>query len=76
MPRLEFISVRRTQRQHSSINVVIPKAVRVALGIKAGDYVVFSSHPGTGTVEFTKFVPKGKNHGRDSRDSGRKDQGG
>ncbi|MBA7563123.1 hypothetical protein ES708_04776 [subsurface metagenome] len=76
MPRLEFVNVRRTQRQHSSINVVIPKAVRVALGIKAGDYVVFSSHPGTNAVEFTKFIPKGKKHGRDSRDSGRKDQGG
>ncbi len=76
MPSLEGINVKRTQRQHSSIIVVIPKVVRVALGIKAGDYVVFSSHPGDNAVEFTKFVPKGKNHGRDKANSSREDQTG
>ncbi len=68
--KLEGIHIQRAQRQHSSVIVVIPTLVRRALGIIAGDYVVFASHPGSGVVELSKFVPGGKENGKNSGDSG------
>jgi len=73
--KLEGIHIQRAQRQHSSVVVVIPKLVRTALDLKAGDYVVFSSHPNTGVAELSKFIPGDKNHGRDTGRSNRKDKG-
>jgi len=64
--KLEGIHIQRAQRQHSSVVVVIPKAVRAALDLAAGDYLVFTSHPNTGVAEMSKFVPGGKNRGRDT----------
>jgi len=75
MPVLEGINITRTQRQHSSVVTVIPIAVRHALGIKAGDFVVFTSHPRTGVVELHKFDPKEVSRGRDKTDSDRKAKG-
>lgn len=72
--QLEGIHIQRVQRQHSSAVVVIPILVRRSLGIKAGDYVVFTSHSSTGTVEMSKFVPGDKNHGKDSGDTDRENR--
>ncbi|MBA7612284.1 hypothetical protein ES703_19520 [subsurface metagenome] len=76
MAMLEGINIQRAQRQHSSVVVVIPILVRRALGIKAGDYVVFTSHPGTGVVEMSKFVSGDKNHEKNRGNSDRENRGG
>jgi len=73
MAQLEGINIQRTQRQHSSVVVVIPTAVKRALGIKAGDYVIFSSHPMTGVVEFMKFRREAQNHAGDNSNTDRED---
>ena len=37
--RMQYVSYAQAQRQ--SVTVVIPKPIRLALGIKAGDVVIF-----------------------------------
>ncbi|MBA7557901.1 hypothetical protein ES705_50681 [subsurface metagenome] len=49
---------------HSSVIVVIPYLVRRALGIKAGDYIVFNGHKGHNIVELMKWDKKGVRSGR------------
>ncbi|MBA7665262.1 hypothetical protein ES703_73332 [subsurface metagenome] len=71
MPRLEGMHIHRTQRQHSSVVVTIPKAVRDVLDLKAGDYVVFTSHPGTNVTELRKFSSEVHTHGRNYSSPGR-----
>lgn len=73
MATLEGINIQKVHKQHSSLVVIVPKAVRKALSITAGSYVIFCSHPGTNIVEFSKFVSGDRKNGRDSRDSDRKD---
>lgn len=58
MAQLEGIHIQRTQKQHSSVVVVIPIAVRKALGIVKGDFIIFASHRNNGVVEISKFHPK------------------
>lgn len=72
MSRADGIHIKRVQRQHSSVVVGLPAALRFALGIKAGDYVVFSQHQGTGVVEMTKFCKEVHAHGRDTAGADRK----
>lgn len=69
MAKIDGINIQRIQRQHSSLLVVIPIAVRRVLGLRVKDYIVFHSHPGTNVVEFSKFEPGDKNHGKGSGDS-------
>ena len=76
MPKLDGVHIQRVQKQHSSTIVVIPVLVRRALGIQAGDYVVFVSHSDTGVVELTKFIPGDKQNARDNTDPDRKDSSG
>lgn len=76
MELLEGINIQRTQRQHSSVVVVIPVAVRRCLGINAGDYVIFASHPGSGVVVFKKFESKEIKHGGNQTNPDRENQGG
>jgi len=73
MAQLEGLHIQRTQRQHSSVVVVIPIAVRRTLGIKAGDYVIFTGHPGTGVVELVKFRKEAQNHAGDNSNPDRED---
>lgn len=76
MAVLEGINIQRTQKQHSSVVVVIPIAVRRCLGIHSGDFVIFTSHPGTGVVEFKRFEPKEASLGRNKVNTDRKAEGG
>lgn len=66
MAKVDGITIARVRRQHSSLLVVIPLVVRRALGLHAKDYIVFSSHPGDNTVEFTKFEQRGSDDAKDS----------
>lgn len=72
MPKLDGVHIQRVQKQHNSTIVVIPKLVRQALDIQAGDYVVFGSHTGENIVEFMKYIPGEKQNGRAHTDSDRK----
>jgi len=72
MPTLEGVHIQRVQKQHSSTIVVIPKLVRRALDIQAGDYLIFRSHPGENIVELVKFIPGEKQNGRDTANPDRK----
>lgn len=72
MPKLDGIHIQKAQKQHSSVVVVIPILVRRALGIKAGDHIVFTSHSNNHVVEMSKFIPGGKQNGKCNRRSGRK----
>lgn len=76
MPKVDGVNIQRVQRQHSSAVVVIPIAVRRALEIEIGDYIIFSSHSGTGVVEFSKFKQEGKKDVKHKRRASRKDKGG
>lgn len=52
----EFVSyVARVQKQHSSLTVVIPRAIRQRLGINRGDIAIFDLCSETGEVLFSKF---------------------
>ena len=51
--------IARVQKQHSSCIVVIPKAVRTALGIGRGDIVLFELYIGRRKVDFSKFIIPG-----------------
>lgn len=46
--------IKRVHRQHNSLAMVVPIAVRRLLGIKAGDYVYYSWVRGRKTVTFGK----------------------
>ncbi|MBA7674186.1 hypothetical protein ES703_82393 [subsurface metagenome] len=75
MPKIEGIHIRRVRRQHSSVVVVIPVLVRRALGIKAGDYVIFNGHKGDNIVELMKWEKKGVRSARRKKHSSRKNKG-
>ncbi|MBA7681719.1 hypothetical protein ES703_90059 [subsurface metagenome] len=62
------IDIKKVQKQHSSAIVVIPLAVRFALDIHAGDYLVFASHQGTRVVEMTKLNTEEYAHARSKTD--------
>lgn len=46
--------IKRVHRQHNSLAMVVPIAVRRVLDIKAGDYVFFSWERGRKSVTFGK----------------------
>lgn len=62
MSKLDGIHIQRVQKQHSSAVVVIPKLVRIALDIKAGDYLVFACHSVNNVVEISKFQKEVTKH--------------
>jgi len=74
MPQSYYIA--KLFRQKNSLVIVVPMAVRVALGLKAGDHVVLTWSQADGGFEFSKFVPAGGKDGRDKEHSDRGDQGG
>jgi len=54
-------------RQHRSIVMAVPKAVAIALGLRAGNHVVLQWNQADGKFEFKKFEPVGANDGRDPK---------
>jgi len=68
--------VKRVFRQHNSLVIVVPVAVRTLLGVSRGDYVYFSWVRGRKTVRFGKVdLSKEFRDGRTKR-AVRKDRGG
>lgn len=76
MSQLEGIHIQKVHKQHTTLVVTVPIAVRKALDITAGSHVIFASHPGTKVVEFSKFELKGTRHDRGKGSSDRKDRDG
>jgi len=60
--------IKRVHRQHNSLAMVVPVALRSLLGIKAGDYVYFSWVRGRKSVRFGKVdLNKELKNGRTKR---------
>lgn len=60
MPESYFIA--KVYRQHNSLVIAVPKAVCIALDLKAGQHMVFTWKQSEGKFEFTKFIPEGAKH--------------
>lgn len=60
------MAVKRIYRQHNSVVVVVPVAVREALGLKKGDYVSFSWDEGATACTLAKVEPREVDHGEDA----------
>ena len=52
-----FIS--KVYKSSNSLVVTVPMPVRISLGLKRGDRVLFTLLPGTGQYGFQKFEPVG-----------------
>lgn len=63
-------------KQHSSMVIVIPGVVCIALGVKAGQHVVFTWSMKNGEFQFSKFKPEGAKDDRVGASTNRADQGG
>lgn len=64
--------IKRVFRQHNSLVVVVPVAVRSLLNIRKGDYVFFTWPRGRKTVRFGKVdIGKGFKNERDKRTFGK-----
>ena len=74
MPEQYYIA--KVFRQHNSLVIVVPGVVCVALGIKAGQHVVFAWTMKDGDFKFTKFKPVGAKDERHGTDTDKPDQGG
>jgi len=60
MPQSYFIA--KLFRQHNSIVMAVPKAVAIALGLRAGNHVVLQWNQADGKFDFNKFEPIGVKH--------------
>ena len=68
--------IAKVYRQHRSLVIAVPKAVCIALGLKAGQYMVFTWQQSEGKFKFSKFVPEGAIDAEHRADSDRTHKGG
>jgi len=68
--------IAKVYRQHNSLVIAVPRAVCIALQLKAGQHMVFTWQQSEGQFEFSKFNPVGAKDERTRTDSHRKDTGG
>lgn len=68
--------IAKVYRQHNSLVIAVPRPVCIALGLKAGQHMVFTWLQSEGKFKFAKFIPEGAKDERARTDSDRKDQGG
>lgn len=68
--------IAKVYRQHRSLVIAVPRAVCLALNLKAGQHMVFTWQQSEGKFNFKKFVPEGAIDGSDKGNSDRPDQGG
>ena len=68
--------IAKVYKQHSSLVIAVPQAVCIALGLKRGDYMVFTWQQTEGKFKFSKFRPEGAKDVGDSRNPDREDKGG
>ncbi len=55
--------ISKVYKSSNSLVVTVPMPVRIALGLKRGDRVLFTTNPGTGQYGFQKFEPIGARDG-------------
>ncbi len=72
MPQSYFIA--KLFRQHNSIVMAVPKAVAIALGLRAGNHVVLQWNQVDGKFEFMKFEPIGAKHADDREHTDQQDR--
>lgn len=72
----ESYFIAKVYRQHNSLVIAVPKTVCIALGLKAGQHMVFTWKQSEGKFEFEKFKPEGAHDDGDSRNPAFKDSGG
>lgn len=68
--------IAKVYRQHNSLVIAVPKAVCIALQLKAGQHMVFTWQQSEGKFKFGKFKPEGVEDAAGRRSPGRKDTGG
>jgi len=68
--------IAKVYRQHNSLVITVPQPVVIALGLKAGQHMVFTWQQSEGKFKFTKFKPEGAQDGRGEGSSDRKGQDG
>lgn len=68
--------IAKVYRQHNSLVIAVPRPVCIALGLKAGQHMVFTWLQSEGKFKFAKFIPEGAKDVGDSRDTDIKDRGG
>ncbi len=68
--------IAKVHRQHNSLVITVPKPVCIALGLKAGQHMVFTWQQSEGKFKFSKFKPEGAHDDGDSRNPAFKDSGG
>jgi len=68
--------IAKVYRQHTSLVIAVPRPVCIALGLKAGQHMVFTWQQKEGKFKFGKFIPEGAQDVGDSRDSAYEDRGG
>lgn len=59
--------IAKVYRQHRSLCIAVPKPVCIALGLKAGQHMVFTWQQSEGKFRFSKFNPVGDKDGSDKR---------
>jgi len=64
--------IAKVYRQHSSLVIAVPKAVCIALDLKAGQHMLFTWDQSAGKFRFAKFKPVGEKDARVGTDSSRK----
>lgn len=55
----ESYFIAKVYRQHNSLVIAVPKAVCIALDLKAGMHMVFTWQQSEGKFKFSKFKPEG-----------------
>ena len=68
--------IAKVYRQHTSLVIAVPRAVCIALGLKAGQHMVFTWQQKEGKFKFGKFIPEGAQDDRVGTDTNRQHQGG
>lgn len=74
MDELYFLA--KVYRQHNSFVITIPRAVCIALQLKAGQHMVFTWKQSEGKFKFAKFKPEGAKDVQGTRCSDRGGPGG
>ena len=59
----EKFFIAKLYRQHKSDVITVPVPVKMSMGLKTSDYVIFIQHQGEDGFEFRKFVPIGVRDG-------------
>jgi len=55
--------IAKVYRQHNSLVIAVPRAVCIALDLRAGQHMVFTWSQKEGKFKFGKFIPEGSKHG-------------